>query len=470
MTAATKRAQETRTERDALGERRIAAQAPWGIHTERARDNFRLTGRPVRRAFILALLDVKRACAEANRELGHLEDRVGEAIVSACEDLIADFTHEAFPVDALQGGAGTSLNMNVNEVVANRALARLGRASGDYGTVHPLDHVNLHQSTNDTVPTALRVAAIRGLRELSAAFAELQGAFQRKEQAFANIVALGRTERVAAVPLTLGAEFSAFAGAFARDRWRTFKCEERLRVVNLGGTAVGTGLTAPRDYIFLAIEKLRTATGVGLSRGENMVDQTANADAFVEVSGVLDAAASNLIKIADDLRTLSMLGEIRLPAVQPGSSIMPGKVNPVILESVIQAAIRVRAHHGTVADGASRASLQICEFLPLLGDALLESIELLANAAQSLAVHADGIEADAARCREHLDRSPELITAFVPELGYDRCAGLVKDWKCTDHGDMRAFLKEKLGDDAVRERLSPQALTALGHQEARKKY
>ncbi len=253
-----------------------------------------------------------------------------EAIINACDEIAKGRFSDQFPVDALQGGAGTSTNMNLNEVIANRAIEILGGNKGDYSLIHPLEDVNLHQSTNDVYPTAIKVAGIYRLRDLAKAIAELQGAFQEKEKEFAGIIKIGRTELQEAVPITLGAEFSAFAEAISRDRWRTFKCEERLRVVNLGGTAVGTGLAAPQDYIFLVIEKLREVTGLGLSRGENLPAETANADSFVEVSGILKAHAVNLLKIANDLRLMNLLGEIKLPQLQAGSSIMPGKVNPVL--------------------------------------------------------------------------------------------------------------------------------------------
>ncbi|MEI8207023.1 MAG: lyase family protein, partial [Kiritimatiellales bacterium] len=324
----------TRIEKDLLGEKKLPADAPWGIHTARAMENFPIPGSSVNPRLLRTYAQVKKACALANKELGFLSNAKASAILSACDEfLISNFQ---IPLSSLQGGAGTSTNMMVNEVIGNLAKA------------HPIEEVNLHQSTNDTYPTALKIAAIQGVRELGAAFAELQGAFQKQEKRFSSVPILGKTELVDAVPLTLGAQFASFAEAFARDPWRTFKCEERLRTVNLGGTAIGTGLTAPRSYIFLVVEKLREATGLGLSRAENMVEATANADCFVEVSGILNAAAVNLIKVSDDLRRLAMLGEIKLPAVQAGSSIMPGKINPVILESVMQIGIKVKANNNIV--------------------------------------------------------------------------------------------------------------------------
>ncbi|MBE0557843.1 MAG: aspartate ammonia-lyase, partial [Proteobacteria bacterium] len=253
----------TRREEDLLGALEIPAEVYWGIHTSRAIRNFPLSGRPVRPALIRAFALVKKACAAANLELNYLPPEKGEAIIKACAEVAAGGLSDQFPLDALQGGAGTSTNMNVNEVIANRAIELLGGHKGDCRVVHPLGDVNLHQSTNDVYPTAFRIAAITGLRRLGQSVADLQGAFQEREKAFGSLVTIGRTELQEAVPMTLGAEFAGFAEAFSRDRWRTAKSEERLRVVNLGGTAIGTGLAAPRDYIFLVVEKLREVTGMG---------------------------------------------------------------------------------------------------------------------------------------------------------------------------------------------------------------
>ncbi len=423
----------------------------WGIHTARANENFPIPEKSINPRLLSAYAQVKKACALANKEFGYLGAEKADAIISACDN----FQDSNFdpPLSALQGGAGTSTNMMVNEVIGNLAEA------------HPIEEVNLHQSTNDTYPTALKVAAINGGRELSESFAALQGVFQGLEKTWANLPILGKTELVDAVPLTMGAQFASFAEAFARDRWRTFKCEERLRTVNLGGTAIGTGLTAPRSYIFLVIEKLREVTGLGLCSAENRIEATANADCFVEVSGILNAAAVNLIKVSDDLRRLQMLGEIQLPAVQAGSSIMPGKVNPIILESVIQISIKVKANNGIISDCAARGSLQICEFMPLLADALLESIDLLNAAVQMLSKHAEDIDVDQGQCLERLYASPEIITAFLPLLGYDRCAELVKKYETQNQLTVRGFLEQELGKESVKKILSPQNLMALGYRE-----
>lgn len=458
-----------RIEHDALGGIEIAAGCLWGIHTERARRNFPSTGRRVPNALINALVTVKHAAAITNCELGYISEDIAGAIAAACGRIGEGGPEMAahFPLDALQGGAGTSTNMNVNEVIANLALEHLGRPHGDYVTIHPLDHVNLHGSTNDLYPTALRIAAIDGVRSLSGSLAKLQGAFQAKETAFGSILKIGRTELQPAVPMTLGQEFSAFAEAVARDRWRTFKCEERLRMVNIGGTAIGTGLTAPRDYIFRVIEVLRALTGMGLARNENVVDGTANADAFVEVSGILKACAANLAKIAADLRLLHFLGEIALPPLQAGSSIMPGKVNPVMAENVMQLALAVRADDMMVTECAARGTLQINEYMPMIAWALLDAIALLDVGAFALTGHVAAIEPSLTRCAAYLDDSPALVTAFLPYLGYERALGLLQDYERAHQSaptlTLRLYLTEALGEALVNEVLSVQNLVRLGY-------
>jgi len=458
-------AAEYRTEEDLLGAVQVPARALWGAHTERARVNFPFTGYRVHPSMLRAYALVKKACCLANAELGLLGAEKGPAITQACDEMASGILADQFPVDALQGGAGTSTNMNVNEVIANRAIELLGGAPGDYGRVHPIQDVNLNQSTNDTYPTALKVSAITMLRGLSQAIAALQGAFQEKEKEFAGIVTIGRTELQEAVPITLGAELSGFAEAIARDRWRTFKCEERLRVVNLGGTAVGTGITAPRSYIFLVIERLRDVTGLGLARGENLLDQTANADSFVEVSGMLKAHASTLVKVCADLRLLALLGEIRVPAVQAGSSIMPGKVNPVLLESGIQAGMKVMANDALIADACSRGSLQINEFLPLVSFALHESLELLTSVDTALAVHVRQLRADEAVCRSFFERSPMIATALLPHIGYDKATELVSRFLASGRQNIVEFLRGELGDDVVSKAFSARSLVALGYKD-----
>ncbi|MBN2054660.1 aspartate ammonia-lyase, partial [bacterium] len=315
-----------RIEKDLLGELKVPDEALYGIHTVRAVENFPLARRPVPASLIHAFGAVKLACARTNHELGFIAASVITAMEAACLEMMNGALDRHILVDALQGGAGTSTNMNVNEVLANRAIQILGGTPGAYGIVSPAAHVNLHQSTNDTYPTALKIAAIRGLRDLETELVGLMESFQAKEKEFAHVVKVGRTQFQDAVLTTLGREMSAYAEAIARDRWRVYKCEERLRVINLGGTAIGTGLAAPRRFIFRAAEYLRDITGLGLARAENLVEATQNVEVFTEVSGILKACAVNLLKISGDLRLLSSgpsagFGEIMLPARQAGSSI-----------------------------------------------------------------------------------------------------------------------------------------------------
>jgi aspartate ammonia-lyase len=413
-----------RLEKDLLGERSVPAGVLHGIHTERAIENFPLALRPVRPCLIHAYGAVKLACARTNHELGRWDAPTFAAVERACREMMEGQLDEHIVVDALQGGAGTSMNMNVNEVLTNRALVLLGRPIGDYDTLSALDDLNLHQSTNDTFPTALRVAALLECQGLERDVLALQEAFQAKERELAGVRKMGRTEMQDAVPITLGQEMGAYAEAFARDRWRVYKCEERLRVVNLGGTAIGTGLGAPRSYVFRVVEHLREVTGLPVARAENLIEATQNADVFVEVSGILKACAASLLKVASDLRVLSSgpdggIHEIALPARQAGSSLMPGKVNPVIPEAVSQVALVVFGNDQTIAVAAGLGHLELNPFLPLVADALLGSIGLLARACSVLRRHAvEGLSADHDRCRAALHSDTARATGLVEALGY----------------------------------------------------
>jgi aspartate ammonia-lyase len=377
--------------------------------------------------------------------------------------------NDEFRVDALQGGAGTSTNMNLNEVLANRALRILGHSPGDYGRIDPLAHLNLHQSTNDTYPTALRVAAIYELRRLERQVVALAESFQAQEKAMADVVKVGRTQFQDAVLTTLGREMGAYGEAFSRDRWRIYKCEERLRVVNLGGTAIGTGLAAPRQYIFRATEHLRELTGLGLARAENLVEATQNQDALVEVSGILKALASNLVKVCGDLRLLGSgpdagLGELALPARAAGSSIMPGKVNPVIPEAVIQAGLKVIGNDAALTQACSMGSLELNAFLPLVADLLLENLALLAEACSVLRQHCVvGLEARREVCRRHLETSSALGTALVDELGYGRVSALIERAQAVGM-DLRSVVlaETELGQERLEELIAPEAVMRLG--------
>jgi aspartate ammonia-lyase len=460
-----------RREHDLIGERDVPVDAYWGIHTARAVENFPLSGRRVHPELVRAMLDVKAAAAETNARLKLLEGEVAAAIIQACGEISNGPLFDAIVVDALQGGAGTSLNMNVNEVIANCAGEILGAPKGSYLKVHPNDHVNLNQSTNDTFPTALKIAAIRLLHRLEQAIADLQTAFQAKEAAYAHVVKIARTELQDACPISYGAVFSAYAEALSRDRWRVFKCEERIRVVNLGGTAVGTAIAAPRDYVFRVVECLRARTGLGLARAENLVDATQNADAFVEVSGILKAHATNLFKISSDLRLLSSgpqagLGEIHLPKVQAGSSIMPGKVNPVIAEAVGQAAMRVMGNDQIVALAAMNGQMELNAFLPLLADALLDSLSLLEAAVTLFRTRCvEGLEVDEAACRAQVAASRSVVTALLPEIGYEAATEIALAAEATGRTVVDLVSERGLvAPDRLAVLLSANAMTSLGHK------
>ncbi len=458
-----------RKETDLLGEREVPAGVLWGIHTLRARECFPLAGRPVHRELIHAFGAVKLACARANHELGRWDAPTTEAIEAACAEMIGGDLDPQVVVDALQGGAGTSTNMCVNEVLCNRALQILGHHPGDYEILHPLEDLNLHQSTNDAYPTALRVAAVTLLRRLERSVVALQEAFQRQERGLSGVVKVGRTQLRDAVLTTLGREMSAYAEAFGRDRWRIYKCEERLRVVNLGGTAIGTGVGAPRRFIFRATEHLRAITGIGLARAENLVEATQNADVFVEVSGILKACAVNLLKVSGDLRLLSSgpdagLGEIHLPARQAGSSIMPGKVNPVIPEAASQAAMQVMANDSMIAQAGALGSLELNPFLPLIAEGLLGSLDLLDRATTVLREQCvEGITADPGRCAQMVDGATATVTALLPAVGYERAGEIARRARAGGRTVRSVAVEDGyVTAETFAELTSPEAVTRLG--------
>lgn len=461
-----------RTEKDLLGQMQIPADCLYGIHTARAMENFPLALRPVHKKLISAYGAVKLACAKTNHQLGKWEDKTYFSIEQACNEMIAGSLDEHIKVDALQGGAGTSTNMNVNEVLANRALVILDRKPGDYEFLSPLEDINLHQSTNDTYPTALRVAAMWMLGELENEIVALLENFQQKEKQFANIVKLARTQLQDAVLTTLGRQMGAYAEAVGRDRWRIYKCQERLRVVNLGGTAIGTGLGAPRKYIFRVVENLKDIARLPLCRAENLIEATQNTDVFVEVSGILKALASSLLKAATDLRILASgpdggIGEITLPARQAGSSIMPGKINPVIPEAVSQAAITVFANDIVIAQACSAGNLELNQFMPLIADALLTNLQLLTNACRIFSNFCvGGIEANEQRCRQNVETSTAILTAIIEKTGYKTAQEIAAAAKEQNKTVRQIVLQRHLMSEAEFDFLiSPQKITMLGSTE-----
>lgn len=400
----------------------------YGEETRRALGNFDLGGVRTRMELIYAVVEIKKAAALTYARIDPEKAALYEAVAGACDRVLSGEADESFPLQALQGGAGTSTNMNVNEVLASLASEKLGRR------VHPLDDVNRGQSTNDVYPTALRIAAIRLLRQLAEECAALQESLQKRENEYADIRKLGRTELMDAVPVTLGEEFGAYAQAIARDRWRLYKVEERLRQVNLGGTAVGLSDNAERRYRYGVVEELRKLTDIGLAAAEYPMDVTQNCDVFVEVSGLLKALAVNLMKIANDLRLMNAgphggLGEIRLAPMQRGSTIMPGKVNPVIAEMTMEVSMRVIANDCAITEAAARGELELNAFLPLIADCLLEDLTLLKNAVRLFRERCvDLIEPDAARCRALLEASAARAASYVPALGYDAVAEAVEQY------------------------------------------
>ena len=463
--------QQYRTESDAFGTQDIPADALWGIHTARARENFPFSRRPVAADMICAYGMVKLACLTTCRQLGVWEDDEpkAEAMIHACREMADGQLNEHICVDLMQGGAGTSLNMNVNEVLANRALQILGKRLGSYDTISPTNDINRYQSTNDTYPTALKLAAIVGIQKLEQNLIALQEAFQQKEKEFSHIVKIGRTQFQDAVLTTLGREMGAYAEAINRDRWRVYKCIERLRVVNLGGTAIGTGLAADRQYIFRVVDTLRELSGIGFARSENLFECTQNTDVFVEVSGILKANATSLIKICNDLRFLSSgpdagIDEIRLPPRQAGSSIMPGKVNPVIPESVIQSGMQAMGNDVVIAQACTAGHLELNAFLPLVTANLLDSVELLTTACDILRRHCvDGIEANDEKCRQYVENSTVIATALVAELGYETCSQIAKQAKETNKTIRQIVLEQKLlSNEQFEQLISPEAVCRLG--------
>jgi aspartate ammonia-lyase len=461
-----------RMEEDLLGKLPVPEGVLWGIHSLRASQNFSLLGQPLHPAIISAFGDVKLACATVNMNLGFWKNdpEKADAIVSACREMAGAALTDSLIVDALQGGAGTSANMNANEVLANRALQILKLPPGAYTRVHPLEDLNLHQSTNDVFPTALRIAAIRLLCVLETKIVALQEAFQEKEKQFAHVVKVARTEFQDAVLITVGREMGAYAEAVNRDRWRLSKCHERLRVVNLGGTAVGTGLAAPRQFIFQVVDTLREITSLNLARAENLVDATQNADVFVEVSGLLKAFATTLLKISCDLRFLSSgpdagIGELILPARQEGSSIMPGKVNPVIPEAVSQAAMMVIGNDAALTLACASGHLELNPFLPLVAHLLLQDIDLLARAADILSNHCiKDLAVNEERCRAHVENSTAAATALLPAIGHSRAVELATLSRSTGQSiKTLAVQKGYLTAEQFDQLVSPESVCRLGH-------
>jgi aspartate ammonia-lyase len=456
-----------RREHDLLGERDVPADAYYGIQTLRAAENFRLADLPISHfpSLIRALAMVKKAAAIANSACGLLSYEKTAAILRACDDVIAGAFDSSFIVDVFQGGAGTSSNMNINEVVANRGLDYLGRPHGDYAALHPNDDVNMSQSTNDAYPTAVRLALIMSSKEVVAGLDRLIAAFSAKAQEFATIVKIGRTQLQDAVPIRLGQEFGAYAVTLREDVARIAEAAHLFCEINLGGTAVGTSLNADPRYAARAVAELSAISGITLVQSENLLEASWDTGAYVLFSGVLKRVAVKLSKIANDLRLLSSgpragLGEIRLPAMQPGSSIMPGKVNPVIPEAVNQICFQVIGNDLVVTMAAEAGQLQLNAFEPVIAYNILSSMRLLAHAMETLATRCiDGITADAARCRAGAEASVALAAALVPVIGYERSVEIAKAALVSGRTIREVALAEGLAPDLVERLLDPSHMT-----------
>ncbi|MER7792576.1 aspartate ammonia-lyase [Streptomyces sp. NPDC097640] len=460
-----------RREHDLLGDRDVPADAYWGIHTLRATENFPITGTTIAAYphLIGALAAVKEAAARANQDLGLLEARKADAIAAACQEIREGRLHDQFVVDVIQGGAGTSTNMNANEVIANRALELLGHAKGDYTEIHPNEDVNLSQSTNDAYPTAVKVSTILAVQGLLAAMEILRQAFADKAEEFRDILKMGRTQLQDAVPMTLGQEFSAYAVMLEEDQSRLLEAQSLVHEINLGATAIGTGLNAPAGYAEAVRHHLADITGLPVVTAANLVEATQDCGAFVHLSGVLKRIAVKLSKSCNDLRLLSSgpragLNEINLPPVQAGSSIMPGKVNPVIPEVVNQVAFEVIGNDVTITMAAEAGQLQLNAFEPIILHSLSESITHLRAACLTLAERCvSGITANAEHLRATVENSIGLVTALNPHIGYSAATTIAQEALATGRGVAELVLeKGLLPADRLAAVLRPEEIAGRG--------
>lgn len=458
-----------RIEKDLLGSMEVPKELYYGIQTLRALENFPITGYRPHQELIRALGFVKAAAAYANAQVGTLKEDIGDAIVKAALEVAEGKYQDQFVVDVIQGGAGTSINMNANEVIANRAIEILGGEKGDYFKVHPNVHVNMAQSTNDVFPTAIRIACLNITEDLLRELKELRDAFLVKGQEFAGIIKMGRTHLQDAVPIRLGQEFEAYASLLTRDLRRIEEGAKSLLVINMGATAVGTGLNADPRYIEKVSENLRKITGLPLIRGGNLVDATQNTDTFLEVSGALKTLAVNLSKIANDLRLMASgpragLGEINLPAMQPGSSIMPGKVNPVMAEVVNQASFQVQGNDFTIALACGAGQLELNVMEPVMVFNLLQSLDILRNTIKVFRERCVvGITANEERCRALVESSVGVVTAINPHVGYEVASRIAKEAIITGRSVREIVLEQGvLTEEELEQILNPYEMTKPG--------
>ena len=422
----------SRMEHDSIGALNVPVEAYYGVQSMRAATNFQITHRPLHPVLIDSIVMVKKAAAITNEKSGKLDQQIAQAIIQACDEILDGNLRDQFIVDAIQGGAGTSANMNANEVIANRAIEILGGTKGDYSIVHPNDHVNMSQSTNDVIPTAGKITVLKLLPQTIKELEKLEKAMEEKEAEFDDILKMGRTQLQDAVPMRLGQSFGAFAHVLKRDIKRLKNVMDEMKVLNIGATAIGTAINVDPYYLANISYELSKVAGISLKQADDLIDATQNLDGFVSVSGVLKTCAVDISKISNDLRLMSSgprtgLSEINLPARQNGSSIMPGKINPVIPEVVSQVAYLIIGHDYTITMAAEAGQLELNAFEPVLFHHLFESIDTLKEAAATLTKHCiTGITANKGQCEEYIEKSVGISTALCPYIGYAKSAEIAK--------------------------------------------
>ena len=451
-----------RTERDSIGEREIPVDAYYGIQSLRGSENFRITGRGMHPEFVRAIVELKKAAAITNRDAKVYSESVACAIIKACDDILEGKFPDCFIIDAIQGGAGTSANMNANEVIANRAIELLGGKKGDYKLVHPNDHVNCGQSTNDVIPSAGRIATVRLLGRAIEALKKLRGSFLKKSLEYERVVKMGRTEMQDAVPVSFGQVFGAFASAISRDIRRFSLAIEEMSVINMGATAIGTGINAHPDYIKGITANAKAVTGISLVQADDLIDATQNLDSFVFVSGIVKSAAVTLSKIANDIRLMSSgprtgFGEINIPSKQNGSSIMPGKVNPVMPEVMSQISYHIIGNDTAITHAAEAGQLELNAFEPVLFYSLFSSVDTLCNGVEVFRSECvDGITVNAEKCRRDVDNSIGIVTSLCPVIGYTKAADIAKR-ALREGRDIRSVILEErvISPEALEKILDP---------------
>ena len=464
-----------RKEYDSIGSLNVPENAYYGVQSLRASKNFSITNKRLHPKFIISLAEIKKACAITNRNASLLDSSLVTAIINACDEIISGKLHDEFIVDAIQGGAGTSSNMNANEVIANRAIELLGGCKGDYSIIHPNDHVNMAQSTNDVFPTAGKLTVLKLLPDAINELQRLYNALELKSLEFNNIIKMGRTQLQDAVPIRLGQSFHAFASVIKRDINRLTKAKEEMLIVNIGATAIGTSIYVSSEYLYNIENNLKKVTSLDIRQASDLIDATQNLDGFVSVSGILKTCAVDLSKIANDLRLLSSgpktgIGEISLPAMQNGSSIMPGKINPVIPEVVSQVAFNIIGNDFTITMAAESGQLELNAFEPVLFYNLFESIETLTNAVMTFVDNCvSGITANEDRCKELLESSVGITTALCPYIGYKESSHIAKTALKTGKTVKEIVLEEELlTKDQIEEILDPVSMTQVKISSAEK--